>query len=250
MNVPPVDDNGLDGVDAQANAMNAENWWAVGEVALGNGNENLDGQPDDHLERMDIDPWHLADGPGNLVGLPWDDPDVIAQLDREAEENMDAQEHYEPQLTDIDYTISGGGIEDGDPRLEHVPPLSKIFGDQICMISPDGTKLVFDRSTDSMLTLDLPEGFTGQKCRFFDAVGTLCVIVFATDGLNTVMYDFHSGQVLGGGPMPEAIDWSSGDIVRKVVFSESDGFQVIITRGDDIRTIVIDDIVECDVQYA
>lgn len=203
-----------------------------------------DEQPVGRMEGRDFGPWPIAADQNheNLVGLDWDHPLVQEQLARDAEENEAAQELYEPQNMDVDYTIPGG-LEDGDPRIEHVPALSVQFGDQICELLHDGMQLIFHKRNDGISTaetMELPEGFTGRKCRFFDAAGTLCVMVFEADGVNTVIYDFHSGQLLGGGPMPEAINWDDGDILQKVVLSEGVGLQVVITReAVGIHTIAI-----------
>lgn len=226
--------------DARANAMNV-NWWEVDEAALDNGNENenenMEQQPVGRMEGRDFGQIHE-----HLIGLDWDHPLVQEQLDRDAEENAAAQELYGPLNLDIDYTIPGG-LEDGDPRIHHVPALSVQFGDQICELALDGRHLVFHKRNDGNRTdetLELPDGFRGRKCRFFDAAGILCVMVFEADGENTVIYDFHSGQLLGGGPMPEVINWDGGDFLRKVVLLEGVGLQVVITRdGVGIHTITI-----------
>ncbi len=193
--------------------------------------------------RMAGEDWGPVDGQNDpLVGLPWDHPLVLEQLVREAEENDAAQELYGPQYTDIDYTIPGDP-EDLDPRIHHVPGLSVQYGSQICKLELEGWRLTFHRKNDGNRTdetVELPDGFRGQKCRFFDAAGTLCVMVFEADGVNTLIYDFFTGQLLGGGPMPEAINWADGDILQKVVLLEGVGLQVVITREEvGIHTITI-----------
>ena len=191
------------------------------------------------VRRMPGEIW----GPHPLAGLPWDHPDVLAELAREAEENEAAQELYEPLNQDVAYTIPAGDDEDCDPRIEHVPALNMQHGDQLCEVTPDCTSIIFHRKRNGNKTnetLEFPEGFHGRKCRFFDAAGTLYVMVFEADGVNTLIYDFHTGQVLGGGPMPEAIDWDGGDCLRKVVLLEGVGLQVVITREEvGIHTITI-----------
>ncbi len=181
-------------------------------------------------------------GPHPLDGLPWDHPDVQDELDREAAENEAAQELYEPQNLDVDYTIPAGDDEDCDPRIEHVPALSMLHGDQLCEITPDGMHIIFHKKNDgnkTEATIEFPEGFNGRKCRFFDAAGTLCVMAIEEDGLNTLIYDFWSNEILGGGSMPEAIDWNR-DILRKVVLIEGEGLQVVVTSdADGIRHIKI-----------
>ena len=163
-------------------------------------------------------------------------------LAREAEENEAAQELYEPLNLYVDYTIPAGDDEDCDPRIEHVPPLSRQHGDQICELALDGMQIIFHKKnagnrTDE--TLEFPEGFHGLKCKFFDADGTLCVMVFEVDGVNTLIYDFFTGQILGGGPMPEAIDWTT-DSLRKVSLIEGEGLQVVVTNdAEGIRNITI-----------
>jgi hypothetical protein len=188
--------------------------------------------------RMPGEDW----GPHPLDGLPWDHPDVLAVLAREAEENEAAQELYEPLNLYVDYTIPAGDDEDCDPRIEHVPPLSRQHGDQICELALDGMQIIFHKKnagnrTDE--TLEFPAGFHGLKCKFFDADGTLCVMVFEVDGVNTLIYDFFTGQILGGGPMPEAIDWTT-DSLRKVSLIEGEGLQVVVTNdAEGIRNITI-----------
>ena len=249
--------------DARVNALDM-NWWAA-EAVLDNENEALDWDHPDIIALVDqaiqenanlVQP--VGRMPGEIwgppppvagqihehpVGLEWDHPDVRAQLDREAEENDAAQELNGPQNLDVDYTHRPGLPEDGDPRIEHVPALSVEHGDQICELALDGRRVVFQKKVDigwTDETLELPEGFMGLKCKFFDAAGTLCVMVFEADGVNTVIYDFHTGQVLGGGPMPEAIDWDGCDCLRKVVLLEGIGLQVVITREEvGIHTITI-----------
>jgi hypothetical protein len=181
-------------------------------------------------------------GPHPLDGLPWEHPDVQAELAIEAVENEDAQELYEPLNQDVDYTIPAGDNENCDPRIEHVPALNRQHGDQICEVTLDCMSIVFHRKRNGNKTeetLEFPEEFRGQKCKFFDAAGTLCVMVFEADGVNTLIYDFFTGQVLGGGAMPEALDWNR-DVLRKVVLSEGEGLQVVITNdAEGIRNIMI-----------
>jgi hypothetical protein len=188
-------------------------------------------------------------GPHPLAGLPWNHHHVLAQLALEAEENEAAQELYdepqelydEPLNQHVDYTIKVG-MEDGDPRIVHVPALNMQHGNQICEVTPDCMSIIFHRErngNDTNETLEFPEGFRGWKCKFFDAAGTLCVMVFEADGVNTLIYDFFTGQVLGGGPMPEAIDWDL-DTLRKVSLLEGEGLQVVVTNdAEGIRNITI-----------
>ena len=232
--------------DARINAINM-NIGAADEVALDNGQENLDGQPDDRIRIMPLAHGQMHE---NLPGLYWDsiaeaywDPvarvywepdDDIVHHAQDAARNAAALEPDKHMYYDSHCTLS----REHEYR-EHVPPLSK-FGDQICELLFN--KLIFNKANAgvwTLETLDLPDEFTGKKCRFFDAEGTLCVMVFEADGVNTVMYDFHTGQVLGGGQMPEAINWDDGDCLRKVMFSERDGFRGIITRGDNFCNIYI-----------
>jgi hypothetical protein len=142
----------------------------------------------------------------------------------------------------VDYTIPGGDDEDSDPRIEHVPALSRQHGDQICELALDGLHIIFHKQNDRIRTdqtVEFPDGFNGRKCRFFDAAGTLCVMAIEEDGLNTLIYDFWSNEILGGGSMPEAIDWNR-DILRKVVLIEGEGLQVVVTSdADGIRHIKI-----------
>jgi hypothetical protein len=206
-------------------------------------NGNLNEQPVGRNQGEDL-------GPHPLDGLPWDHPNVLAELarnvlaelNREAEENEAAQELYELQVLDADFTVPAGDDEDCDPRIEHVPALSRQHGDQTCELALDGMHIIFykkndDNSTEE--TIEFLEGFQGRKCRFFDAAGTLCVMVFEADGVNTLIYDFFTGQILGGGPIPEAIDWST-DTLRKVSLIEGEGLQVVVTNeADGIRNIMI-----------
>lgn len=186
-------------------------------------------------------PWfHLNVEPEPLAGLPWNHPDVLVQLDREAAENEAAQELYEMVNLDMDYTIPGG-LGDEDPRIAHVPALSVQHGDQVCSLV-DQKHILFhkksDGNDDECESIVFPEEFIAHKCRFFDADDTLCVMVFAADGVNTLIYSFFDGQVRGGGPMPEAIDWDR-DILQKVSLIEGERLQVVVTNDDDENRIIM-----------
>lgn len=213
------------------NGNNNENWQNARIADLDNEHAF---QP---LERQFAQAWD-DDWNENMNELPWDHLDELAH---DAEENEEAQELYEPMNLDVDYTVPGG-LEDGDPRIEHVPALSRQHGDQICELALDSMHIIFHKKNDrnrTEETIEFPEGFHGRKCRFFDAAGTLCVMVFEADGVNTLIYEFYTGQVLGGGPMPEAIDWDR-DILRKVSHIEGEGLQVVVTsEADGIRNIMI-----------
>lgn len=218
----------------------------------GNGNDN-EGWQNARIADLDNEPanqWmhqqfgHVLDGNwdgnldnvvGRMLGKDWEQ-----QHDDIPEFNQ--LEFFGPQNLDADYTIPAGDDEDCDPRIEHVPALSRAHGDQLCEITPDGMHIIFHKKNDGNIayeTLEFPEGFHGRKCRFFDAAGMLCVMAFETDGVNTLIYDFLSGQVLGSGPMPEAIDWEM-DTLQKVSLIEGEGLQVVVTNDDEgIRNITI-----------
>ncbi len=185
----------------------------------------LDGNWDGNLDNVPV---------GRMPGEDWGHHDDLPEFNQ--------QEFFGPQNLDVDYTIPAGDDEDCDPRLEHVPALSRAHGDQLCEITLDGMHIIFHKKNDGNRTeetIEFPEGFHGRKCRFFDAAGTLCVMAFEADGVNTLIYDFLNGQVLGGGALPEAIDWDR-DTLQKVSLIEGEGLQVVVTSdADGIRYIEI-----------
>ena len=154
---------------------------------------------------------------------------------------------YQPSQLDTDYTdepLNGEQI-DG-------PSLKEKFGDQVCCLLRDGRQIglyrqvaggVIDGNVDDFPwiyeTLDLPEGFEGQAIKFFDAADTLCVIVFATDGNTTLIFDFQTGQEMGGGQMPENIQWGVEGL-HMVSYLADVGIQVVLKSAvGGIRTITI-----------
>ncbi len=188
-------------------------------------------QPVERIPGEDRDPHPLA-------GLPWYDPDELTEA---AKQNEAAQVLYMTSR-DVACTVPECDEDDLDPAVEHVPPLSEAHGRQICEVDLDGESVTLHMNRAgkwSQETNEFPEGFHGQMCRFFDAGGSLRVMVFEADGVNTLIYDFFTGQVLGSGPMPEAIDWDL-DTLQKVSSIDGEGLQVVVTNyRDEIRHIMI-----------
>jgi hypothetical protein len=259
MIVPHVN-NGQDGNGHGNNGNNGN-----GHGNNGNGQNADDGPPLPRQDRLAGVPQNVQDRIFDFGWVNWDD--ILANAAEEAaagavdeaavgndEDEMiyDPGEWgyhpcYQPSQRDTDYTVQLPGVQIMDD-----PPLSEKFGDQVCYLSRDGRQFgLYRQAAGGVIdgnvvdfpwiheTHDLPVGFEGQAIKFFDAADTLCVIVFATDGNTTVIFDFQTGQELGGGQMPENIQWGVEGLLM-VSYLADVGIQVMLkSAAGDIRTITI-----------